>query len=203
MKYFLVIILGLLLLLVLGCTGNANQNTSPEIIPTLQTTPTLPAPEMRVTQPPDAEAATRAYLDAWKAENYEAMYAMLTKVSQDALTLDDFNAHYQNVANEASLNNVSYKILSSLVNPRSAQVAYQVILSSVLVGDVQRDTMMNLSLDDGAWRVQWDDAIILPELAGVNKLWMDYRIPARGDIYDREGHALVSQADAVTLGIET
>jgi cell division protein FtsI/penicillin-binding protein 2 len=203
MKYYIMIILGLFLLLTLGCTGNANQNTARETKSTLQTTPTLPAPEVRVTQSPDAEAAARAYLDAWKAENYDAMYAMLTKVSQDALTLDDFKGHYQNVANEASLNNLSFKILSSLVNPRSAQVAYQVTLSSVVVGDVHRDTMMNLSLDDGTWRVQWDDAIILPELAGGNKLWMDYRIPARGDIYDREGHALVSQADAVTLGIET
>jgi cell division protein FtsI/penicillin-binding protein 2 len=60
-----------------------------------------------------------------------------------------------------------------------------------------------LSLEDGQWRIQWDDSIILAELRGGNSLLMDYRIPSRGNIYSSDGHALVAQADAVAIGLDT
>jgi penicillin-binding protein 2 len=44
-----------------------------------------------------------------------------------------------------------------------------------------------LSLEDGQWKLQWDESLILPELAGGMRLAMDYQIPARGDIYDANG----------------
>jgi penicillin-binding protein 2 len=59
----------------------------------------------------------------------------------------------------------------------------------------------HFSLENGQWRLQWDESLILPELAGGNKLLSDYRIPARGDIYDRSGNALVTQTNAVAIGL--
>jgi len=167
-----------------------------------KSTLSLPTPNVRITAVPDVEAAVRAYLNAWRNDDYETMYAMLTQVSRDALSYDTFYGRYVNIANELSLENINYEILSSLVNPRSAQVAYNLHLSGVLIKDIQRTTTMKLSLEDGGWRIQWDEALMLPELAGGNKLWMDYKVPARGNIFDREGDVLASQADAVALGIE-
>ena len=71
------------------------------------------------------------------------------------------------------------------------------------MGQVQADTAMNLSLEGGKWRVQWDNSLVLPQLKGSNYLSMDtqgYK-PSRGNIYDRNGHALVAQADAVAIGL--
>ena len=59
----------------------------------------------------------------------------------------------------------------------------------------------NFVLEQGQWRLQWDDGLILPELAGGNVLKMDYQIPARGDIYDHTGLPIVAQSDAYALGI--
>ncbi len=131
------------------------------------------------------------------------MYALLTRVSQDAISEADFNTRYQGVANEAALSSWDYEILSSLKNPESGQVGYRVILHSILVGDIKGETMMNLSLENGEWRIQWDDSLILPELRGGNNLLMDYRIPSRGNIYSSDGRALVAQADAVAIGLDT
>jgi len=60
---------------------------------------------------------------------------------------------------------------------------------------------MNLSLQDGSWKVQWEDGMILPELRNGNRLQMDITVPARGNIYDANGSALAAQSDAIALGI--
>lgn len=183
-----------------ACSQATPQATS---TPTHPPTATLADVLIQTTSVPDSKLAARLYLDAWKAENYAAMYAMLTQVSQDAISQEDFTKRYQNVAAEAALDGWDYEVLSSLVNPQSAQVGYRVTLHSRLVGDIQSETAMNLSLENGGWKVQWDDALIMKELSGGNYLRMEYRIPARGNIYARDGEALVAQADAVAIGLDT
>lgn len=189
------------LLILAGCSGQAEPTATLPSSP--QPTATLGDAQVQTTRVPDAQQAAKAYLDGWLAEDYPAMYTLLTQVSRDAITLEDFTARYRNVVNEAALSNWEYTVLSSLVNPHSAQVGYRVMMHSVLVGDFQADTAMNLSLEDGSWRIQWDDTLILPELRGGNYLRMDYSIPSRANIYASDGRALVAQADAVAIGLDT
>ncbi len=184
-----------------GCSQSST--SIPPTTTTAQPTTSLPAPQVETTSVPDPESTAKTFLDHWKAEEYTAMYAMLTSVSRDAISEADFISRYQGVANEAALSSWDYEILSSLKNPESGQVGYKVILHSVLVGDIERDTAMNLSLENGAWRIQWDDSLILPELRGGNSLYMEYHIPSRGNIYSSDGRALVAQADAVAIGLDT
>ncbi|MCX8024157.1 MAG: penicillin-binding transpeptidase domain-containing protein [Thermanaerothrix sp.] len=163
--------------------------------------PSLGEPVVNVTSVPDVRAAAEAFLAAWKAEDYASMYAMLTRLSQDAMSEEAFTQRYRDVAATMSLSGLDYAILSTLTNPTSAQVAYQVTFHTVLLGDLSRDMVMNLTLQDGVWKVQWEDGMILPELRGGNRLMMDITIPARGNIYDAQGNALAAQTDAVALGI--
>lgn len=183
-------------ILLAACQGNTKKAT-----PTQQITPTLPNPAVSSTLAPDVLKTVQAYLQAWQEEDYQGMYTLLTSLSQDAISPEDFEAYYRNIAAEAALRNIETQILSSLTQTYSAQASYRVVMHSVLVGDIQRDTTMHLSLENGQWRVQWDEALILPELSGGNSLRMDYLIPSRGNIYDRDGQALVAQADATALGI--
>lgn len=193
------IVIGMLALLALfGC------QSTPEVTPTLEqpVTPTLGQAEVNTTPVPDAAEAARAYLDAWQEDNYPAMYAMLTSVSRDAIDADAFEKHYRGVSTEAALSGIDYEILSSLIqNPQSAQVEYRLNFHSTLVGDIQRDTRMNLSLEQGQWHIQWDDTLVMPELEGGNFLGMERYVPARANIYDRGGHALVAQTDVIAIGL--
>jgi penicillin-binding protein 2 len=164
--------------------------------------PTLaPAPTPTVNSA-DVNSVARAYLDAWKGEAYEAMYPLLTSLSQDAIRAEEFARHYESVAVEAALGGVDYEILSVLAQPDKAQVRYRVTLHSMLVGDITRETVMNLRNEKGEWRVEWDDTLVLPELQGGNYLVMDRGgyVPSRANIYDRQGRALVAQADATAVG---
>lgn len=186
------------LILLVGCSQASPQTPTPTIVPT----PTLGAVGERTTHVPDAGAAADAFLDAWKADDYATMYGMLTAISRDAVTEEDFEAHFRGIATEMALSGIDYEISSALViNPRNAQVGYRLIFHSTLVGDLRRDTLMNLSLEDDQWHVKWDDTLVMPELAGGNFLGMERYIPARANIYDRNGHALVAQADATAIGL--
>jgi penicillin-binding protein 2 len=148
-------------------------------------------------------AVAQTYLEAWKREDYGTMYPLLTTLSQDAIHSEEFTKHYRSIAVEAALSSVDYEILSVMVNPDTAQVRYRVKLDSVLVGLITRDTVMNLRLEQGKWRIEWDDTLVLPELEGGNYLVMNRNgyIPARANIYDRQGLALVAQADATAVGL--
>jgi penicillin-binding protein 2 len=58
-----------------------------------------------------------------------------------------------------------------------------------------------LALENNEWKLNWDDSLILPELAGGNILKMDYSIPARGNIYDDKGNVIAAQSDAYAFSI--
>ncbi|HWR65439.1 MAG TPA: penicillin-binding transpeptidase domain-containing protein [Bellilinea sp.] len=191
------ILLLILMLLLAACTPGENN------LPPGAATPTLRDPMVNTTTAPSPDSAAKAFLDAWKADNYAAMYAQLTLLSKDALIEDDFSNHMKDVSATMSLESLDYEILQSLIkNPSEAQVAYRMTYHTVLVGDIVRETVMNMSLQDETWKVQWEDGMILPELRGGNRLTMDISVPARGNIYDKNGSALAAQSDAVALGIE-
>ena len=164
-------------------------------------TSSLPTAQATVIHTPGAEPALRAYLDALLKEDYASMYAMLAQTSRTAVNQDEFTARYTNALNTMSVSKMDYSILSSLTNPQTAQVAFHFVYHTVLFGDLGRDITANLLLENGDWKIQWDDGLILPELAGGKHLVATHVPPARGDIYDRNGNAIATQTDADALGL--
>ena len=161
----------------------------------------LPTPQVSVNSAPDAEGTANAYLSAWNEGAYAAMYEMLTAASQQAISLEDFQARYAMVATQTNLLRVDYEILSSLTNPKDAQIGYRVTLNSAVIGAITRETGMTLGLEGGLWRVVWEDRIMLPELAGGNRLSLERFVPTRGIIYDREGLPIAANTTAVAVGV--
>src|SRR4030095_12597733 len=127
-------------------------------------------------------------------DDYNTMYSLLSKVAMDTITLEDFAKRNRDALNEMSASSFDYEVLSSLVNPYSAEIAYRITYHTALVGDIQRDIIAKLVLEGDQWKLNWDDGLILPEMAGGNILKMDYSIPSRGNIYDRNGDAMAAQS---------
>lgn len=169
--------------------------------PVFPTATPLPPPIVNITSAPNVDAALTAYLDAFKADDYNTMYGLLSKVSQDAITLEDFAKRNKDALNEMSAGSFDYEVLSSLVNTFSSEVSFRVTYHTALVGDIQRDIVARFTLENDAWKLQWEDGLILPELAGGNMLKMDYSIPSRGNIYDRDGNVLAAQSDAYAFQV--
>ncbi len=193
MKTRLWIIL-IFLMLLAGC-GKESTPTPFGPNPTL-----LPVQHITLTPPPtpDPDTAARAYLDAWTVGDLETMYALLTPLSQDAKSWEDFFTHYDGIRREINLVEVRYEILS-LYEPTgtSAEVKFRVTMTTALVGDIQSDTDMLLSLRDNQWRVEWDDRLVHHMLEGENYLSLTRTAPPRGSIYDRNGNPLAAYSEGI------
>lgn len=161
----------------------------------------LPQPIVTVSSAPSADAALTTYLDAFKADDYNTMYSKLSKVSQDSITLEDFAKRNRDALNEMSAGSFDYQVMSSLVNPYSAEISFHVIYHTSLVGEIERDIVAKFALENNEWKLNWEDGLILPELTGGYVLKMDYSIPSRGNIYDRDGDVLAAQSDIYAFSI--
>ncbi|MEP6896477.1 MAG: NTF2-like N-terminal transpeptidase domain-containing protein, partial [Chloroflexota bacterium] len=170
-------------------------------VPVFPTATSLPQPIVTINPAPDPSLILKAYLDAFKAGDYNAMYGLLSKVAQDTNTLEDFAKRNRDALNEMSAGSFDYEVVSSLVNPYSSEIAYKVTYHTALVGDLQRDMIAKMALEVGQWKLNWDDSLILPELAGGNTLKMDYSVPSRGNIYDRNGNVMAAQSDAYAFDV--
>jgi len=197
MKFHRLIVTLVILAIIAGCKGPLNTEEKATITPTS----TLPAPPVRSTHVPDVREAARTFLEAWQKDDYQLMYSMITQVNRDAISGADFETRYRDVAISLNLSRLDFEVLSALTNPRSAQVAYRIIFHTTLLGDITRDMVMNMSMENGKWLIQWEDGLIMPELHGGNQLKIDYKIPAWGNIYDKNEEAIAAQADAVALGV--
>ncbi|HSV85397.1 MAG TPA: penicillin-binding transpeptidase domain-containing protein [Levilinea sp.] len=173
--------------------------TPPEALPTA--TVELPVPRVHITRAPDVRTAVEAFLAAWKDEDFQAMYDMLSTSSRAAMTAADFIARYKDITLNLTLKSIEYEVINVGANPGEARAAYRVDFDTNLVGLLSRDMEMTLVMEGAGWKVEWEDGMIMPELRGGNHLVMDINTPARGNIYDREGDVLVGQADAFALGI--
>jgi penicillin-binding protein 2 len=184
----------LMLVFLAGCVGGNGSGGG-------TSTASLPTAQVNVTHVPSADAALTAYLDALLVEDYATMYSMLTQASRDAISQDDFAKRYTDDLNAMSAKTVEYNILSMLTDPQNSQVSFHIVYHTSLFGDIQRDFNTTMLLENGNWRLHWDDGLILPELAGGKRLVTTYDTPARGDIYDRNGNAIAAETDAYALGL--
>lgn len=192
-----------LLVLLAGACSTATPVPSPtnggQTLPAPTTSQSTPV--VHTTSTPDVRLAVQAYLDAWAAEDYPTMYAMLAPATQDAIPLETFTKRHKDVAVNTTLKKLHFEILSTLTNIASAQAAYRITLETNLLGQITRETAMNLTLEKGQWRIQWEEGMILPDLRGGNQLALDYKVPARGNIYARDGYPMATTADAIALGM--
>ena len=197
-------ILTMILIILLSSCSLIKKEPDPSELytPTPTETPTpLPEPRVMVTEVPDPTLTADEFLKAWQEERYYDMYDLLSRVSVDSVSVDYFRNRYNEAAVAMTLKNLTYEITSSLTGPNSSQVAFHVNYETVLAGNLGRDNLIDLVMENGMWKIQWQDSLVLPELADGNRLVMDIQVPPRGTIYDRNGVPLAYQTRAYALGV--
>jgi penicillin-binding protein 2 len=168
---------------------------------------TLPPPPTNTpipTEIPTQEDATGigvAFFKAWENDDLLGMYSLLTTQSQALVDGNSFVTRYQEAMDTATVLSVDSQTLSAQQEGNQAEMAVRVTWHTAVAGDIVRDFTVPLQFADGRWGVVWDEGLILPELAGGNRLVLDDRVPARGNIYDVDGRALAYQGTVIGLGV--
>ncbi len=179
------------LLLVSGC--------SPDLL-TVKPTVT-PLPTAIPTPLPSADAVVQSYLDAWHKGNYEAMYYLLSPDSHTLISRAEFESHYNQAQTTATMQQVDTQIQSLLHDGPLGAATFVSIWHTSLFGSIQANNQMNLKFLDGRWGVEWQPTLVLPQLGNNVFLTFLSEQPTRGDIYDKNFHALATQGQMVTIGI--
>ena len=175
------------LLTVAACSIGPGATATPAASPT----PDLPA----------ADEVALVFLQAWERSDYAVMYSLLSPAAQSMTGEDQFTLIYQQVANESVLLNVTPSILAAFQSGTHADVSFATTFGSGLVGSFEVQNQMALSYVEGRWGVDWSPALIFPQLGDDTFIHMTARVPARGNIYDRNGMGLAMQGEMVEIGV--
>jgi penicillin-binding protein 2 len=161
----------------------------------------LPTPQVAVSSAPEVEAAAAFFLSYWENGAYESMYDLLSVASRAATSQEDFLKFYKDSAFSMTLNNVVTELTSTTKNPESAIAKFNVTFNTAMFGSIEREIEMPMVLENDEWRIQWNNGLYLPELAGGNTLQLERAFQSRGDIYARDGQKIVDQVTAYALAI--
>jgi penicillin-binding protein 2 len=161
----------------------------------------LPTPQSQVTTVPDVDGLAQSFLNAWQADNYSGMYDMLSSGAKQSFSLDAFTTYYEDTATNATLQSIDTQVLSTTLNPDSAIAKYKVTYNTSLFGSFDREMDMPFTWENGAWLVNWNSGLIMPELGNGSHLSLEVLPNERGAIYDRNGEPIADETTAWSLAI--
>jgi len=148
-----------------------------------------------------AEDVARAYLKAWGAADYNAMYAMLAPTRQSQISATDFVKRYQAIAAEATIASVNPTLVSVHEEGNEAQVKFTVTFETNVVGTITQDNTMPLRRENNRWGVMWSTNLIFSQLNSGYTVKLLPLASARADIFDRKGRALTAPQTLVSLDV--
>ncbi|HEX7555632.1 MAG TPA: NTF2-like N-terminal transpeptidase domain-containing protein, partial [Leptolinea sp.] len=190
-----------LMLALTACTQALSKGTPTPVVPSLTPTSNLPTPIVLTTSQPDVAAAVSAFLDAWKKFDHPAMYALISKEAQAGISEADFSKLYSDTENALTLAEINYVAGPNSTQQGKAALGVRINYKSNLFGEFTRDQTINLVMEDGAWKLIWNDSLVMPEMGGGNRLSIEYSVPERASIFDSTGLPLASPTKVVALGI--
>jgi penicillin-binding protein 2 len=167
----------------------------------------LPSPTPAPTEtssppaPGDASQTGLTFFKTWEAGDYAGMHSLLSPQSQALVDLPSFTQRYRQALDEARVTAIRTQPLAARQEADRAEMTVRATWESVILGEIVRDHTVELVYRDERWGVVWHEGLILPELAGGNRLRLELQVPSRANIYDVNGRALAYQGTAITLGV--
>ena len=177
----------LITLFAVACNSGPQTPAAPTVEPTLD----APAPD----------ETAQAFLTDWEQADYLSMFNLLTVGAQSGLSPDTFANRYVAAQSTAGVKFVRAQLRAVLRDNTTTHANFHVEWDTVLFGTLSTDNELTLTLEDGAWRVAWNDGVIWPGLENGGAFQVQYEVPRRANIYDSEGKGLAVEGKLVTVGI--
>lgn len=163
-----------------------------------------PAPTPTPTPLPiDAPAheTAAAYLNAWAANDLQAMYNLCSLETRQTTSFEEFQRIYTEIADEATLIAVQPQITAVLQEGSHARAAFKAGFQTSFVGNFEAENELTLVWDGDRWAIAWSKQCIFRELAPQNLVHMVSKSAVRANIYDVKGKGLAVKKDLVTVGV--
>jgi penicillin-binding protein 2 len=125
----------------------------------------------------------------------------MTALLSPATDREAYAARYQAAVQTAAVLTSTAVLQAVLQQGERAQATCRLVWETALVGTLATDAMISLAVQGGRWRVEGSGDLIWPGLGEANSLYMEHQIPARANIYDRNGLALAAEGTIVSVGV--
>ncbi len=182
-----------IMLLLSGCT--------PDVLSLVSPPTATPLPSPTPTPLPRADSVAQAFLQAWSAGDYASMYNLMSAGARQRINFDLFQSRYQQAQNTATVSKIETQLQSLLQDGPRAAATFHLRWETRRFGDIIADNQMQLVFETGRWGVDWQPTLILPQLGEDVILSFLSEQPTRGNIYDKNFHALATQGEIVTVGL--
>lgn len=193
MRQMHIVLLLTLLVTGAGCTG-----TPPSPTPTSTATPKRPTPTPDIIGP---ETVGRRFLEAWTRGDYAEMYTHLAPSLRAGLTPERFEQVYNAALETTATITVTATPQELVLQGHQGWINFQETWQTALFGTLETQNQLPLILEDNAWWINWQRAVIWPDLADGNTFAIEYKVPPRANIYDTHGAGLAVPSTIVTVGV--
>ncbi len=131
---------------------------------------------------PNRDAAER-YLEAWQSNDFATMHSQLSSVSREAISLERFEARYQESEALATLQGID----SGEPRGDETTVEIPVAASTLAFGQVNQ----TMSFTFGSDGIAWQSGLLFPGLKEGEQLSRKTRLPRRASILAKDGQVMV------------
>ncbi len=161
---------------------------------------------------PQPDAVAKAYAEAWRKADYQAMWALLTEESQQAVGTEGFIDRLPRIAQEMTQSSLDIKVgassrpsVAGSPDVQHAVVPLDITFHTQRVGDVRRTATLALTYfgekDKGVWKIAWSPTAILPSLTPGRLVRMTRLTTTRGRILARDGSELATFTEGGVVGV--
>ena len=105
-----------------------------------------------------------------------------TPIPTEYITEEAFVEKYERIFSAIEISSLRYEKISEEKDDLGVIVNYKATYVSDLVGDIENEYSVHLSLDNGVWRVDWTPAVIFPGMEWGDTVMVNSIAAKRGDI---------------------
>lgn len=163
--------------------------------------------QSRFQEQPDT--TVQKYINTLQTKNYDEMYNLMTPESlqQSGMTKEQFVQKYQAIFDGMNVSSIEVDAgLPAPVadNKQQYTLNYSAQMNTFL-GNIDKKYQMKLVQQDSdhgkTWRIEWQPALILPEMTQGDKVKVQILHPERGEIVDKDGYPLATKGTIYEWGI--
>ena len=129
------------------------------------------------------------YISLLNEQNYEELYNLISKESQEKISKEDFITRNKNIYDGIDAYSIKIEIQEVEKTKSEVKVKYNQNMSTS-AGEVQFSNTANLRKEDKIYKIDWSSKMIFPYLTDTDKVRVSTIKASRGEILDRNDKKL-------------